>query len=94
MPNISAAILPDRQGHDLLLCFRVGCVDSDIGTETAVDDSGHVALEDVQVGAADRGGVDLDNDVGGFGRGWIRDSIPGLLAGLTVRRMAGGPVRR
>ena len=35
-----------------------------VAEDAAVGDRGDVALQDVQVGAADGGGVDLDHDVG------------------------------
>jgi hypothetical protein len=38
----------------------------------------------VQVSAADRGGVDPDDDIRGLGRSRVLDSVPGLLAGAVV----------
>ena len=43
-----------------------------------------VAFEDVQVGAADGGGVDADDRVGLVHDAWIGDVVPALLAGTVV----------
>ena len=52
-----------------------------VAEDAAVGDRGHVALQDVQVGAADRGGVHLDHDVGGFLDGCVGDVFPGFWPG-------------
>ena len=57
-----------------------------VAEDAAVGDGGHVAVQDVQVGAADRGGVDLDHDVGRFPDGCIGDVFPRLLARSVVYR--------
>ena len=46
--------------------------------------AGDVTVQDVQVGAADRGGVDLDHDVGGFLDRGVGDVFPRLLARSVV----------
>ena len=45
---------------------------------------GHVALEDVQVGAADRGGVDAHDRVGRLDQGRVGDRVPTALAGAVI----------
>jgi hypothetical protein len=45
---------------------------------------GHIALEDVQVGAADRGSVDLDDRVGRRLDGRVGDGVPGALSGTVI----------
>jgi hypothetical protein len=45
---------------------------------------GHVALEDVQVGAADRGRVDADHDVGRVHDGGVGDVLPALAARTVI----------
>jgi hypothetical protein len=55
-----------------------------VAEDAAVGDSGHISFEDVQVSAADRGGVHLDDDVGGLGRTRVRDGVPGLLARAVI----------
>lgn len=45
---------------------------------------GDVALEDVQVGAADRDAVDADDGVVGALDGRVRDVLPGPAAGTVV----------
>jgi hypothetical protein len=55
-----------------------------VAEDAAVGDGGHVTVQDVQVGAADGGGVDLDYDVGRFPDGCIGDVFPRLLARSVV----------
>src|SRR6185369_16380737 len=55
-----------------------------VAEDAAVGDGGHVTVQDVQVGAADRGGVDSDHDVGRFPDGCIGDVFPRLLARSVV----------
>src|SRR6202171_4345703 len=45
---------------------------------------GHVALEDMQVGAADGGGVDLDDGVRRRLDGGAGDGVPGFLTGAAI----------
>jgi hypothetical protein len=45
---------------------------------------GHVALEDVQVGAADRRGIDAHDRVGGVEDRWIIDGVPAALPGAVI----------
>jgi len=52
--------------------------------DAAVGDGGHVTVQDVQVGAADRGGVNPDHDVGRFPDARIGDVFPRLLAGSVI----------
>ena len=58
--------------------------DALVAQDAPVLDCGHVPLENVQVGAADGGGLDLDDDVGGLLDGWIRYFFPRLLARTVV----------
>jgi hypothetical protein len=55
-----------------------------VAEDPPVGDRGDVAVQDVQVGAADRGGVDPDDDVGRFPHGGVRDVLPGLVARTVV----------
>jgi len=55
-----------------------------VAEDAAIRDGGHIAMQNVQVGAADRGGVNLDHDVGRFPDGRIGDVFPRLLARSVV----------
>ena len=55
-----------------------------VAEDAAVRDGGHVTVQDVQVGAADRGGVDLGSGVGESPDGRIGDVFPRLLARSVV----------
>ena len=52
--------------------------------DPAVGDGRDVALEDVQVGAADRHRIDADDGVGVVDDDGLRDFLPGLLARTVV----------
>ena len=58
--------------------------DGFVAEDAAVDDRGDVALEDVEVGAADGGGVDADDGVGVVDEDGVGDLFPGLLTGSVV----------
>ena len=74
--------------------FLEGGHDADVGDganrlvpeNAAIGDGGHIAVENVQVGTADGGGIDPYNDVGWFLDGGIWDVFPGLLAGSVVHQ--------
>jgi hypothetical protein len=53
----------------------------------------HVSSQDVQVSAADRGGVDPDDDVAVVGDLRIRDFFPGLLPGTVLNKRSHGYLR-
>jgi hypothetical protein len=55
-----------------------------VAEDATLFDGGHVPLEDVQVGPADGGRVDLDHDVGRVDGLRIGDGFPGLLAGTVI----------
>jgi trimethylamine:corrinoid methyltransferase-like protein len=55
---------------------------------------GHVALEDVQVGAADGGGVDLDDRVAGMLQLGVRLGLPLLAVGSVVDERLHDHLRR
>ena len=55
-----------------------------VAEDPAVGHRGHVALQDVQVGAADRGRVDADDHVGRLLDRGVRDVLPGLRARTVV----------
>src|ERR1700760_1862722 len=55
-----------------------------VAKDPAIHHSGHIPFEDVQVSAADRSRIDLDDNVGGLGRAWVRDRIPRIQAGPVV----------
>ena len=55
-----------------------------VAEDRAGDDLGHVALQDVQVGSADRGGIDAHDDVGWFGDRRVSDALPATLAGTVI----------
>ena len=56
-----------------------------VAEDPSVGHRGHVALEDVQVGAADRDGVDADDRVGvGLAASGLGTSSHALLAGTVV----------
>ena len=51
---------------------------------------GNVTLEDVQVGAADGGGINASNDVGGFKDGGVWNFFPSSLAWTVVNNCLHG----
>ena len=51
-----------------------------VSEDPALAHRGHVALEDVQVCAADRGGADVDDGVSLLRQGGVGDLVPALLA--------------
>ena len=61
-----------------------------VAEDAAVGDRGDVALEDVQVGAADRDGVDPHDGVGVVDDARSRDLLPRLVAGTVVDECAHG----
>jgi hypothetical protein len=65
-----------------------------VAQDPAVRDGRDVALEDVQVGAADGGRVDLRDDVGGVPQDRVGDVLPDLVAGSVIdERLHGEPPR-
>ena len=58
--------------------------DALVAEDASLGDGGDVALEDVQVGAADRRGVDPDDHVRRLQDRRVRDLLPRLLAGTVV----------
>ena len=61
--------------------------DALVPEDPALGHSGHVALEDVQVGAADRGRVDPDDGVGGIDELGVGDLVPALVVRDRGRRV-------
>ena len=57
--------------------------DGFMAEDPAVDDGGYVALEDVEVGAADGGRVYAHDGVGVIDEDGVRDLLPGLLTGTV-----------
>ena len=55
-----------------------------VAEDPAVGHRRDVALEDVQIGAADGDGVDADDGVGVARDRGLRDLLPGLLAGSVI----------
>jgi hypothetical protein len=80
-----------RHQHAVARCDR-GHAGADLfdGADSLVPEDGtrgglrDIALEDVQVGAADRRGVDPHDGVGRIQDGRIRDGVPGALAGTVI----------
>src|ERR1700694_1046558 len=67
-----------------------GCAGFDNGADRLMTEDGaclhrgHIALEDMQVGAANGGGVDLDDSVGRRLDGRVGDGVPRALSGTVV----------
>jgi len=55
-----------------------------VAQNTSFFNLGNVALEDVQVGAADGGGINASNHISGFKDGRIRNFLPRPLACAVV----------
>jgi hypothetical protein len=51
-----------------------------VAEDASLFHGGDVALEEVQIGSADGGGLDLDDRVGRLMDGRLRDVVPGLVA--------------
>ena len=64
--------------------------DGFVAEDAAVGHRGHVALEDVQVGAADGGRVDPHDRVGVVDDHRVGDLFPGLLPGSVVDECSHG----
>ena len=60
------------------------CADGLVAEDATVGDCGHVALHDVQVGAADRGGLDVNDRVGAIDDHRISYFFPCLLARTVI----------
>jgi hypothetical protein len=57
-----------------------------VAKDPAIHHSRYIPLENVQVSAADRSRINPDDNVGGLGRAWVRDRVPGLSAGPVVHQ--------
>ena len=79
----------DLDGRDGRAGLHDGA-DALVAEDPTGGDRRDVALEDVQVGAADRGGLGADDDVGRLDDDRVRDVLPSLFAGTVVHECLHG----
>jgi hypothetical protein len=72
---------------------RLDRPDGLVTQDASVGDGGHVSLENVQIGPADRDGLDADDRVSVVGDLGFRHVFPGLLAWTVVDKSAHGSSR-
>ena len=81
--RLLAALAKDRD-QDVLRAVEDAMSTSLVAEDPAVRDGGDVALQDVEIRAADRDGVDPNDCIGVVAQRWLRDLFPLLLTGSVI----------